>query len=51
MKYLLLLLMCINIAILFILIIYGASVFSLAFTLFCAFACGHAYKIKTGKNK
>ena len=46
MKYLLLLFMCINIAILFLLMVYGSSVFSLAFTLFCVFACGYGYKSK-----
>ena len=46
MKYLLLLFMCINIAILFALITHGASILSLAFTLFCVFACGLGYKNK-----
>ena len=46
MKYLLLLFMCINIAILLVLITHGASILSLAFTLLCVFACGYGYKNK-----
>ena len=46
MKYLLLLCMCVNIAILLVLISHGSSVLSLAFTLFCVFACGYGYKNK-----
>jgi|10_taG_2_1085330.scaffolds.fasta_scaffold00529_18 hypothetical protein len=51
MKYLLLLCMCINIAILFVLMTHGASVLSLAFTLLCVFACGIGYKNKATEER
>ena len=46
MKYVFLIFASINVALLFFEMVNGASVFSLAFTLFCAWACWFGYKNK-----
>ena len=46
MKYVFLIFMSTNIAILLFQIVHGASVPSLAFTLLCAWACWYGYKNK-----